>query len=100
MQIELTRVGGFLPMSPVARTAGKSRLLKAEGAGLEVAYAQLQGKGALKNLRVSQIEPVRLIVEEELEAVWADQKPAKEALDTAVQRANAVLPTLVKLPWL
>lgn len=96
MQLELTRAGGFLSMSPQARTAGKGRL----GAGLEVAYAQLQGKGALRNLRVSQIEPVRIIVEEELEAVWANRKPAKEALDTAVQRGNAVLPTLAKLPWL
>jgi sn-glycerol 3-phosphate transport system substrate-binding protein len=50
----------------------------------------------LRALRVSQIEPVRIIVEEELEAVWADKKPAKEALDTAVLRGNAVLPAALK----
>jgi sn-glycerol 3-phosphate transport system substrate-binding protein len=95
-QVEMTAAGGFLPMTPVARTAGRSRLLKADMAGLDVAYAQLQGKGPLRTLRVSQIEPVRIIVEEELEAVWADKKPAKEALDTAVSRGNSVLPSALK----
>jgi sn-glycerol 3-phosphate transport system substrate-binding protein len=95
-QVELTAAGGFLPMTPVARAAGRSRLLKADMAGLDIAYVQLQGKGPLRTLRVSQIEPVRIIVEEELEAVWADKKPAKEALDTAVLRGNAVLPAALK----
>jgi sn-glycerol 3-phosphate transport system substrate-binding protein len=95
-QVELTAGGGFLPMTPVARAAGRSRLLKADMAGLDIAYVQLQGKGPLRTLRVSQIEPVRIIVEEELEAVWADKKPAKEALDTAVLRGNAVLPAALK----
>ena len=34
---------------------------------------------------------VRAILHEELEAVWANLKPAKEALDTAVRRGNSVL---------
>jgi len=36
-------------------------------------------------------DPVRILTNEELEAVWADKKPAKAALDTAVSRGNAVL---------
>lgn len=96
-QVELTSAGGFLPMTPVARAETKSRLPKAAMAGLNVAYAQLQGKGTPRTLRVSQIEPVRIIVEEELEAVWANRKPAKEALDSAVLRGNALLPGLPKL---
>jgi sn-glycerol 3-phosphate transport system substrate-binding protein len=96
IQVELTTAGGFLPMTPVARAVGRSRLLKADMAGLDIAYVQLQGKGPLRTLRVSQIEPVRIIVEEELEAVWADRKPAKEALDTAVLRGNAILPSALK----
>lgn len=95
-QVELTVAGGFLPMTPVARAVGRSRLLKAHLAGLDIAYGQLQGKGSLRALRVSQIEPVRIIVEEELEAVWANKKPAKEALDTAVVRGNAVLSSALK----
>lgn len=34
---------------------------------------------------------VRAILSEELEAVWANLKPAKEALDSAVRRGNNVL---------
>lgn len=96
MQVELTVAGGFLPMTPVARAAASSKLLKADLAGLQVAYGQLQGKGTLRALRVSQFEPVRIIIDEELEAVWANKKPAKEALDTAVRRGNAVMPALLK----
>jgi sn-glycerol 3-phosphate transport system substrate-binding protein len=95
-QLEMTVAGGFLPMTPVARAAGRSKLLKAHMEGLDIAYAQLKNKAPLHTLRVSQIEPVRLIVEEELEAVWADKKPAKEALDTAVLRGNAILPSALK----
>ena len=91
VQIELTVAGGFLPMTPVARAAADSKLLKADVAGLQVAYAQLQGRTYSPLIRVSQIEPVRIIVDEELESVWAGKKPAKEALDNAVQRGNAVL---------
>ena len=48
-------------------------------------------QGAQPNARVANIDPVRIITDEELEAVWADRKPAKAALDTAVSRGNAVL---------
>lgn len=95
-QIQLTVAGGFLPMTPVARASANSKLLSADLAGLHVAYSQLQGKGTMRALHVSQIEPVRLIIDEELETVWANKKPAKEALDTAVLRGNVVLPALLK----
>ena len=45
----------------------------------------------LPKLRTAQVESVRGILEEELDAVWANRKPAKEALDNAVTRANAAL---------
>lgn len=91
MQVELTKMGGYLPMTPVARAVADSKLLAGDLVGMKVAYAQLKGEGATHPLRVSQIDPVRIIVEEELEAVWADKKPAKEALDTAVARGNIAL---------
>lgn len=97
MQVEVTKMGGYLPMTPVARAIANSKLLGDDLAGLKVAYAQLKQEGATHPLRVSQIEPVRIIVEEELEAVWAGRKPAKEALDTAVLRGNAVLPTALNM---
>ncbi len=96
MQVELTRTGGFLPLTPVARAVANSKLLGGDLEGLNVAYRQLKGEGATHNLRVSQIEPVRIIIEEELEKVWAGQIPAKQALDNAVMRGNAVLPVALK----
>ena len=91
VQINLTLAGGFLPITPVARAAASSKLLNADLAGLRVAYAQLHGRTALPSVRPAQIEMVRNIVDEELEAVWANKKPAKEALDNAVLRGNAIL---------
>ncbi|WP_301100770.1 extracellular solute-binding protein [Propionivibrio sp.] len=91
VQINLTLAGGFLPMTPVARLAASSKLLNADLAGLHVAYSQIRGKPLTPLIRVAQLEPVRAIVEEELETVWANKKPAKEALDNAVARGNAVL---------
>ena len=91
VQINLTLAGGFLPMTPVARAAVGSKLLRADLAGLQVAYAQLQGRTSSPAVRVSQLESVRNIVEDELESVWANKEPAKQALDNAVQRGNAVM---------
>ena len=91
IQINLTLAGGYLPMTPVARAAASTKLLGADLGGLKIAYEQLQGKGSSPKVRVAQIESVRQIVEEELETVWADKKPAKEALDSAVARGNAAM---------
>ena len=91
VQVELTVAGGFLPMTPVARATAGSKLLKSDLAGLQVAYAELQGKSSAPTVRVAQVESLRNIVDEELETVWADKKPAKEALDDAVKRGNVAL---------
>ena len=91
VQVDMTLNEGFLPMTTVARAAAGSRLMKTDLQGLQVAYDQLKGRTTAPIVRVSQIEPVRLIVEDELESVWANRKPAKEALDVAVQRGNAIV---------
>ncbi len=91
VQAKLTLAGGFLPMTPVARAAASSSLMKSDLEGLQAAYLQLDGKPIQPAVRVARIERVRDIVDEELEAVWANRKPAKEALDNAVERGNAVL---------
>jgi sn-glycerol 3-phosphate transport system substrate-binding protein len=96
VQIELTLAGGYLPMTGVARAAAGSQLKEDDLSGLQVAYEQLKGRTAAPTVRVSQIEAVRRIVEEELEAVWDNRKPAKQALDEAVQRGNAALRTKAK----
>ncbi len=90
VQINLTVAGGFLPMTPVARAAAGSKLLENDLIALKVAYAQLHGNSFAPLARVSQNERLHVIVEEELESVWANKKPAKEALDNAVTRGRAV----------
>jgi sn-glycerol 3-phosphate transport system substrate-binding protein len=91
MQIELVRVYGQLPLTGMARTAVSSKVLRDRDDSLKVAYASLKGNGAKPAVRVANIDQVRIIVDEELEAVWADKKPPKAALDTAVARGNALL---------
>lgn len=91
IQIELVRNHGGLPLTEAARRAALSSLLQDGRQALDAAYASLQGKADSADLRVSNIDGTRIIADEELAAVWADQKPAKAALDTAVVRGNSVL---------
>ncbi|MDE2441191.1 MAG: extracellular solute-binding protein [Betaproteobacteria bacterium] len=91
MQIEMVRVYGGLPLTAAARAAAHSNLLQDDDKTLEIAYASMKGRGTSHVPHVADADPVRIIADEELEAVWADKKPAKAALDTAVMRGNAVM---------
>jgi len=91
MQIEIVRTYGGLPLTAAARAAARSKVLQDGDKTLDIAYASLKGSGNKPALRVANIDPVRIITNEELEAVWADKTPAKAALDTSVNRGNAVL---------
>lgn len=91
IQVEIVRRHGGLPLTAAARAAARSKLLRDDDRTLDIAFASLNGKGAQTAVRVANIEPVSQIANEELEAVWADRKPAKAALDTSVTRGNGVL---------
>lgn len=91
VQVQLASIYGQLPLTEAARAAVKSKALRDRMQALDVAYASLKGEGASSPVRVSNIDPVRIILDEELERVWADQIPPKEALDNAVARGNAIL---------
>lgn len=99
MQVEIARMGGYLPLTAAAQAAAKSKLLKEDMRNIEVAEAQLGpavprtalSKAAALTPVVSAIRPVRQIIDEELDQVWANKKPAKLALDNAVSRANTLL---------
>jgi len=90
-QVQLAQIYGHLPLTQSARSALKAEVLRDRDQTLDVAYASMKGNGATHPLRISTIEPVRIILDEELEAVWADKQTAKGALDAAVTRGNAVL---------
>lgn len=91
IQVQLARIYGHLPLTHAARLGLKADILRDRDQTLEVAYASMKGEGATHPLRISSIDPVRLILDEELEALWADKTTAKGALDTAVTRGNAIL---------
>ena len=91
MQVEIVRTYGQLPLTSAARAAARNKILRDRDQSLEVAYASIRGSGSKFPLRVANMDRVRLITDEELEAVWANKKPAKAALDTAVSRGNAVI---------
>lgn len=92
VQQQWVKSTGFLPM-----TAAGVEGLAAEGAPPELlrkAVDRLSDKhyaSAARPKTVFGMSRVRAILNEELEAVWANLKPAKEALDTAVRRGNVVL---------
>ena len=44
-----------------------------------------------KGLRLGSFDQIRGIIDEELEAVWAGDKTAQEALDNAAERGNRLL---------
>ena len=92
MQVEMVRVYGALPLTAAGRAAARSKLLNNDGdRTLQVAYESLKGNGPKSNLRVANVDAVRILTAEELEKVWADKEPAKAALDASVSRGNALL---------
>lgn len=91
MQVEMVRSYGGLPMTPAARAAVRSKLLQDGAKTVDVAFASLKGNGGKPEVRVANIDPVRIVTSEELESVWANRKPAKAALDVSVTRGNSVL---------
>ncbi len=93
VQKDWVKVTGFLPMTPAALET-----LAAEGTIppdiLRRTAQRLSDKkyaSSAKPKAVLGMGRVRAILSEELEAVWANLKPAKEALDTAVRRGNTLL---------
>lgn len=96
-QVAWQRESGYLPLNRAGVFAAQSDVLAPELANVQVALAQLGNKPATADSSASSFigrKRVQSILDEELSAVWADRKPAKEALDTAVVRVQALLPTL------
>lgn len=90
-QLDLARFGGFLPLNDGAKAALVSKLARDEEQALNLSYNSLRSQGSNNALRASGTDAIRAIVDEELEALWTDRKPAKAALDSAVSRSNAAL---------
>lgn len=90
VQKEWVQTTGFLPMT----RAGMEALRASPAAPAVVAAAEkrlsMPRQGYRSKIGVGQGR-LREIVNEEIAFVWQNTKPAKEALDTAVSRANLLL---------
>jgi len=93
VQKEWVRATGYLPMTPAAvqalRESGGNPVL------LERAERRLsmvkRDSARTRNESGFSRSRIRAILDEEIEFVWSNKNPAKEALDTAVVRAEPIL---------
>jgi sn-glycerol 3-phosphate transport system substrate-binding protein len=85
---------GYLPITLAAAEQTKAEGFYEANPGTDVAGMQMTGKaptGNSKGLRLGSFDQIRGIIDEELEAVWAGDKSAQEALDSAKERGDALL---------
>lgn len=85
---------GYLPITHAAYEQTKASGFYDANPGTDIAVIQMTGKAPTSNskgVRLGNFDQIRGIIDEELEAVWAGDKSAKDALDNAVQRGNQLL---------
>jgi sn-glycerol 3-phosphate transport system substrate-binding protein len=85
---------GYVPITKAAYAHTRAQGFYDKFPGRDVAVEQLNFKPPTENskgLRIGNFVQIRDVMDEELEAVWAGQKTAKQALDTAVERGNRLL---------
>lgn len=85
---------GYLPITSAAGDATKISGFYDENPGTDVAVIQMTTNAPTANskgLRLGSFDQIRGIIDEELEGVWAGDKTAQEALDSAAERGNQLL---------
>ena len=85
---------GYLPITSAAADATRAAGFYEANPGTDVAVIQMttnEPTANSKGLRLGSFDQIRGIIDEELEAVWAGDKDAQTALDSAVERGNSLL---------
>jgi len=85
---------GYVPITKAAFELTKKQGFYDKFPGRQVAVEELSLNPPTENskgLRIGNFVQIRDVMDEELEAVWAGQKTAKQALDSAVERGNKLL---------
>ena len=85
---------GYLPITAEAGDKTRAMGFYDANPGTDVAVIQMTAKQPTANskgLRLGSFDQIRGIIDEELEAVWAGDKDAQAALDSAVARGNELL---------
>src|SRR6185312_7532739 len=93
-QVNLHEVSGYLPITKAAYEKTKASGFYEKNPILEVPLKELTNKPPTENsrgLRFGGMVQMRDVWSEEIEAALAGKKSAKEALDAAVTRGNAML---------
>ena len=85
---------GYLPITAAAGEATRLAGFYDDNPGTDIAVIQLTAKEPTANskgLRLGSFDQIRGIIDEVLEAVWAGDKSAQEAMDSAKERGDALL---------
>lgn len=85
---------GYLPITPAAYALTRTQGFYDANPGTETPLLQMTGKPPSENtrgLRLGNLPQIRAATEEELEAAFAGKQTARQALDKAVARGNALL---------
>jgi sn-glycerol 3-phosphate transport system substrate-binding protein len=93
-QVWIHKTSGYLPITKAAYARAKEQGFYKEQPYLETPLLELTNKEPTENsrgLRLGNMVQLRDMWSEEIELALAGKKTAKEALDTAVQRGNAML---------
>jgi sn-glycerol 3-phosphate transport system substrate-binding protein len=93
-QVNLHEVSGYLPITKAAYAKAKEAGYYKEFPYLETPLLELTNKApteSSRGLRLGNMVQLREVWAEEMEAALAGKKPAKQALDDAVSRGNAML---------
>jgi len=98
-QVRLHQDSGYLPITKAAYEKTKASGFYEKNPALETPLKELTNKEPTENsrgLRFGNMVQMRDVWAEEMEAALAGKKSAKEALDAAVARGNAILRTFEK----
>jgi sn-glycerol 3-phosphate transport system substrate-binding protein len=85
---------GYLPITTAAGEATRASGFYDENPGTDIAVIQMTANEPTANskgLRLGSFDQIRGIIDEELEAIWAGDKTAQEAMDSAKERGDALL---------
>ena len=94
VQADWHQFTGYLPITNAAYDLGQKQGYYAKNPGSDIAIKQITRGTPSENskgVRFGNFTQVRTIVDEEFQALLANKKDAKQALDSAVQRGNALL---------
>lgn len=85
---------GYVPITKAAAALSEAQGFYESNPGTDTAIKQLSLNEPTPNsrgIRFGNFVQVRDVINEEMEALWAGDKTAKEAMDTAVKRGNELL---------